>query len=329
MILKKFFRLYDPEPDAGGTGTAVDRGDILEQDVNPDDPDGALAAAEAAKLDPKVKVLEAEIEADADTTAEDDTPADDKKKNARIPLSRHEAVLNKEREKRAELERQLAQYQKGGEVADINADITAAETQVLALEKQYADLLTDGENAKAVEVMSKIRGLERQMAETKSDLKIQVAEARATERARYNTALERVENSFPQLNPDHEDYNDETMGEVVELMDAYKLKGLTPTAALQKAVKLIVGAETAKQEAATTVKPNVAEKDIAAERKKDAVDKTVKAVSKTPPSLNRTGLVSDKLGGGADSAAAVMKMSQKEFAQLSDSALAKLRGDEL
>lgn len=331
MILKNFFRLYAPEPDAGGTGTAVvDRGDLLEPDVNPDDPDGSLAAAESAKADPKVKALEDEIKADADADAvEDDTAVADKKKDARIPLSRHEAVLNKEREKRADLERQLAQYQKGDKVADINAEITASETKVLELEKQYADLLTDGENAKAVAVMSEIRKLERQMSETKSDMKIQVAEARATERARYNTALERVENSYPQLNPDHEDYSDETMGEVVELMDAYKLKGLTPTAALQKAVKLIVGAETAKQKAATTVKPNVAEKDIAAERKKDAVDKTVKAVSKTPPSLNRTGLDSDKLGGGADSAAAVMKMSQKEFAQLSDSALAKLRGDEL
>lgn len=320
MTLLKFFRLYAPEPDAGGTDTAViDRGDDL--DIDPENPDADLPVVEPKK-DPKVQELEAELEAE-------DEPVDDKKKNARIPLARHEAVLNKEREKRVELERQLAQFQKGGEIAELNVQLNAAESEIAKLDTEYNDLLTDGENAKAAAVMAKIRVMERQMAEVKSDQKIQAMEIRATERARYNTTLERIEASYPSLNPDHEDYNDETMGEVAELKSAYELKGLTPTAALQKAVKYVVGAETRKQEAATEVTPNVTEKDVAAERKKDAVAKTTKAVAKTPPSLSRTGLDSDKLGGGADSASAVMRMSQKEFAQLSDSVLAKLRGDEL
>jgi len=38
---------------------------------------------------------------------------------------------------------------------------------------------------------------------------------------------------------------------------------------------------------------------------------------------------SDKLGGGSLDAAAVMKMNQKEFAQLSESDLAGMRGDTL
>lgn len=321
IILKHFLRrFHNATPDAGGTGT-VDRGDNLipeDKDLDPDNPDGKLA--EVAK-DPKVQELEAELADPAD-------PAD-KKKDSRIPLARHEAILNKEREQRKALEAQLAQFQKGGEIANINADITAAESQVLTLEKQYADLLTDGENEKAVKVMSEIRTLERKMAGAKNDMQIQAAVARATESARYTTALERVEASFPILNPDHADYSDETMVEVVEMMDAYKLKGLTPTDALQKAVKYVVGATTRKQEDATSVTPNVSEKDVAAERKKEAVGKTVAAVSKTPPSLARSGMDSDKLGGGADSAAAVVNMSQKEFAKLSDEALAKLRGDTL
>ena len=61
MIINKFFRLYAPEPDASGTGTAVDRGDLLEDDINPDDPDGDLEAKETIKDDPKVKELESEI----------------------------------------------------------------------------------------------------------------------------------------------------------------------------------------------------------------------------------------------------------------------------
>lgn len=318
MTLNKFFRLYAPEP--GDTGS-VDRGDVLSEDhdVDPENPD-----AEEVKNDPKVKELKEEIEAEE---AKDDEPKT--KKDSRIPLSRHKEILEKEREQRAALERQLAQYQQGGQLASVNEEITALENNVLKLEKEYANLLTDGEIDKATAVMQQIRKAERDMAESKSDMKIHAAEIRATERARYNTALERVEAAFPTLNPDHDDFDETAMAEVADLKSAYEMKGLTPTAALQKAVKMIVEPRTTRQEVATSSNPRVSEKDVAAERKKGAVEKTVKAVSKTPPSLSRVGLDGDKLGGGADSAEAVMRMSQKEFAQLSDEALARMRGDDL
>lgn len=315
MILNKFFRLCDPESDTGGT----DRGDNLPED-------NVVADVEDVKDDPKVKELKEEIDAEAEEAKDEEPKA---KKDSRIPLSRHKEILEKEREQRASLERQLAQYQNGQQVANVNEEITALENSVLKLEKEYANLLTDGEIDKATAVMQQIRKAERDMAESKSDMKIHAAEIRATERARYSTALERVEAAFPTLNPDHDDYDEAAMAEVADLKSAYEMKGLTPTAALQKAVKMIVEPRTTRQEVATSSNPRVGEKDIAAERKKDAVEKTVKAVAKTPPSLSRVGLDGDKLGGGANSAEAVMRMSQKEFAQLSEEALAKMRGDDL
>ena len=315
MILNKFFRLCDPESDTGGT----DRGDNLPED-------NVVADVEDVKDDPKVKELKEEIDAEAEEAKDEEPKA---KKDSRIPLSRHKEILEKEREQRASLERQLAQYQNGQQVANVNEEITALENSVLKLEKEYANLLTDGEIDKATAVMQQIRKAERDMAESKSDMKIHAAEIRATERARYNTALERVEAAFPTLNPDHDDYDEAAMAEVADLKSAYEMKGLTPTAALQKAVKMIVEPRTTRQEVATSSNPRVGEKDVAAERKKDAVEKTVKAVGKTPPSLSRVGLDGDKLGGGANSAEAVMRMSQKEFAQLSEEALAKMRGDDL
>jgi hypothetical protein len=315
MILNKFFRLCDPESDTGGT----DRGDNLPED-------NVVADVEDVKDDPKVKELKEEIDAEAEEAKDEEPKA---KKDSRIPLSRHKEILEKEREQRASLERQLAQYQNGQQVANVNEEITALENSVLKLEKEYANLLTDGEIDKATAVMQQIRKAERDMAESKSDMKIHAAEIRATERARYSTALERVEAAFPTLNPDHDDYDEAAMAEVADLKSAYEMKGLTPTAALQKAVKMIVEPRTTRQEVATSSNPRVGEKDIAAERKKDAVEKTVKAVGKTPPSLSRVGLDGDKLGGGANSAEAVMKMSQREFAQLSEESLAKMRGDDL
>lgn len=315
--------------------TPIDRGDFLPEDVNPEDPDQELAAQEAAKkLEDELAAEKAEKAAADEGEGEDGEDGEDaedktkaKKKDSRIPLSRHKEILEKEREQRLTLERQLAQYQQGQQVANINEEITNLEDAVMKMEKEYANLLTEGEIDKATDVMSKIRKAEREMAEAKSDMKIQAAEARNTERARYNIALERIEGAFPELNPDHDSFNEETMQEVVDLKDAYQMKGMTPTQALQKAVKMLVEPRTTKQEVATTSQPRVGEKDVAAERKAAAVKKTAEAVAKTPPSLSKVGVDGDKMGGGKLDARQVMSMSQKEFAALNAETLAQMRGD--
>lgn len=322
----KKFPLQNPETDAAGGGedaakaAAIARGDILPDDVNPDDPDGKLAADAEAKA----AALTAELEAEKESK--------DDKKDSRIPAARHKEILEKEREKRADLERQLAQYQNGKQVADVNEQITAAEDAIAKMDVQYDQLITDGELAKAADLKQKIRKAERDMNEAKSDMKIHAAEIRAVENTRYATTLERIENAYPELNPDSDDYNDETMAEVAELKDAYQMKGFTPTVALQKAVKALVAPRTTKQEMATNTTPRVSEKDVAAERKAAAVGKTAAATAKTPPNLNNSGMDSDKFGKGANEAAAIMNMSQdafKKFAEANPEELARLRGDTL
>lgn len=298
------------------TTEALKRGDVIPEPTPEVEPPEAEQKAEelAAELDEKEEEEKAEKE--------------EKKREARIPESRHKAILEKEREKRAELERQLAKYQQGGQIADMNAEITAAENSIVAMDKEHARLLSDGEIDKAAALMQKIRRTERQIAEARSDLKIQAAEIRATERVRYNTTLERIEAAFPTLNPDHESFDADLSDEVLDLMEAYKLKGYTPTVSLQKAVKALVEPRTTKQELATSVAPRVSEKDLAAERKAGAVGKTRDAVAKTPPRLNSTGVDSEKLGSSM-SAQDITKLSQSEFAKLSEETLARLRGDEL
>jgi len=323
-LFRKFFRLQNDDAGGTGGGAAVDRGDTLEPLATEVVVDPAVAAADAAAAALEADLAAKKPEGEGDADADPDKP---KPKDTRIPLSRHEAVLNKAREENAELKRQLAQRQTAQATTDVNAEITTLETSVAKLEKEYATLLTDGEIDKATAVMAQIRQAERQMAESRSNMRIDAAVSGATERARFNTALERIESSYPTLNPDHESYDAELDGNVAQLKGAYEKMGYTPTLALQAAVKALAGAQTVKQEAATTVKPNVAEKDVAAERKKDAVGKTVAAVAKTPASLTKVGQDSDKLGGGSFDAKSVMAMSQKQFATLNDETLAQMRGD--
>jgi hypothetical protein len=324
-LLKAFPWALSPGIVENTGGGAVDRGD----DFTPtDDADEKVEDKADEKVEDKAeeKVEDKTDDADEEKEEKDEAKDDKKKSPKRIPLDRHEALLNKEREARKEAERELAKFQSGKQVADINADLTALEAKVLGMEKEYTKLLADGEVDKATDLMRDIRRAERQMNEQRSDFKIAEAEARATERARYNISLERVEQAYPVLNPDHGDFDSEMLTDVADLKVTYERKGMTPTDALQKAVKKLLGAETTKQEVATTVTPKVDAKDVAAERKKGAVEKALDASKKTPPSVSRVGMDSDK-DGGVISAKDVLKMSYKDFSALSEDQLARMRGD--
>jgi hypothetical protein len=338
MYLKALMsRLHAPADgegsDLGGGDAVIDRGD----DFTPFDDEPEVKKPEpAAKEGAKAEIAEDEDvdpeDPDADT---EDAKAEDKpkKKDQRIPLSRHKEMLEKERAKRSELEQKLQQYQRGGEVAELNENITKAEERIMGLEKEYAKFLADGEVDKAAGLMSQIRNLERQVVEAKSDMKIAAAEARATERARYNIALERIEQAYPELNPDADEYDEELMNDIVDLKASYEnRRGMTPTAAMQKAVDKMLGARTKAQEKAIDTTPRVNDKDVAKEvreeRKKAAVTKTVAAVGKQPPNTSKVGLDSDKAGGSM-TPKDVMRLSQDDFGKLTDEMLAKLRGDDL
>lgn len=319
-------RLYmSPDLDAGGTGSA-DRGDELPPLVDTLGKGGAQEDAQAALVEKELAEQTPKTEAEAGKDPGADVEAT--KKDSRIPLARHEKILQKERDARAAAERELKKYQGGAQVAGLNQDIGKAEDALSISEKEYTKLITDGETEKAAAKMAEIRRMEREINDVKGDAKIAAAVARATESARYDNALERIESQYPLLDPDHEDYDDDVMSEVVELTNGYKAQGYTPTEALQKAVRKELGTKTAAQTKAVTVAPRVDPKDVAAARRKEAAEKAISAVEATPASITKVGIDGDKLGGGL-SAKAIMGMSQKEFAGLSEESLSRLRGDSL
>jgi hypothetical protein len=325
-----FRRFMRPADDEGSTGGgATDYGN----DFTPTDDAGAEPSPlrEAAEPTAEEKALitgEAEIEGEEGEGEGEEGEDKPKGKGGRIPLSRHEKILAKERERRQELEQQLAQFQRGNEVAKVNTDITAAETKVIELEKKYHAALGDGDIDEAAKLMREIRVLDRDISDLKADMKSAAAESRAVERVRYSVALERVEEAYPELNQDHESYNPELTQDVVDLKATYEGRGLTPTAALQKAVKRLMGTEGRDQRVATEVTPRVNASEVAAARKKDAVGKVLDATKRQPPGSRNVGLNSDALGGGLN-AKDVMRMGHDDFVKLSDDALSKMRGDEV
>ena len=340
MFLRKFAhltRLQRPADDDLSTGGgAVDRGDSFTPTVDDDEPKKPAGKAPAAAQNDDTGSDQGDA-ADpdaADPDAADPDAADDgegkpkRKSDARIPLSRHEKILQKERERREAAEAQLAQFQKGKEVVKANEQLTEAENKLLELEDKHTEALADGDVDKAKALMRQIRTMDRQLAEARADARAAEAEARAVERARYDIVLERIESTYPQLNEDHDDYDKDLAQDVIDLSATYQRRGLTPAQALQKAVKKLVGAENSKQEQATEVTPRVDAAAVAAQRKKDAVAKTVDAAKRTPPNTSRVGKDSDSAGGSLR-AEDVLKMSQDDFMKLDDAELKRLRGDEI
>jgi hypothetical protein len=311
-------------------GAAEDRGDVVLADGAPDDGseivdpikgDKAAKDDKAAEADP-----DADPEADPDAVADPKDPAG--KKDTRIPLARHKEMLEKGRLEREALVAQLAQFQKGAQVAEIGISIDATEVKLVALETEYTKLLADGEIDKATAKMTEIRRMERTIGDQKSALASQAAETRAYERVRYDTVVERIESAYTVMNPDSPDFDKESVAEVLDLKAAYESRGMTPSAALQKAVKTILGAESGKEKTATEVTPVVKAADAAAARKEATLKRNIDAANKTPASTAKVGLNSDEAGGVLTGAMA-MAMPQDEFAKLDEKSLAKLRGDTL
>lgn len=313
----------------------TDRGDDFTPTEGPDAPKDEPKAEPTTEDKAKVGVteddkLEGTTTADEAGTEGEGDATKPKKKDTRIPLARHEELLAKERERRQTLETELANSRQVATVAATNADIGKSEEKLLALEEEHTKLMTDGDAAAAAKKMGEIRKLERSIIESRAALNTQAAEARAYERVRYDIVCERIEEAYPALNEKHDDFDAEKSAEVVELMQGYLNTGkYTRADALQKAVKMLMPAETTRQTTAVTSDVKVDPAKVAAEKRAtDARTKAANAAGQQPPNLAKVGMDSDKMGGKLD-ATKVIKMSQDDFAKLSDETLASMRGDEL
>jgi hypothetical protein len=334
-LLKKIMgRVYlAPEDDTGSSnGGGTDRGDdFVATGTDTGATDKAAATDTVITDEDKEKVgLKAGAPADAAKDGEDDDKddKDGKKKGGIIPRDRHEAILNREREQRRALEAQLAQVQKGQQQTQVNEVLKKYDDKIADLETKQVKAMTDGDTEKALQLGRELRAVERERGETVAEQRNAVSTAQAVETTRYGMAVERIEEAFPVMNPDSDDFDEDVVRDVLAMKAGYEGTGLSPTDALQKAVKRLLKPETRKQENATEVTPRVSADDVAKERKKDAVEKAVDTSKKQPPATTKVGENSDKLGGQL-TAEKVIGMSQKDFAKLDEKELARLRGDDV
>ena len=314
------------EEDAGGEGAApeIEAEDFGNDFIPTEDDDAPEAAEPAEPVDPDGLAAALAPEAGAGEKVVAKPKA---KEGQAIPVDRHKAILDKERSKREAAEAELAAYRNGQTVAKLGDDLEKLEGDVVELEAKYNDALADGDLALAKQLMSQVRLKERHISSMQMQHQMQASEVRAAEKIRLDTVVDRIEEQYPALDQNSDDYDQELFDDVRDMASMLVDKrGLAPSKALQQAVARILGASTRAQKDATTVTPRVTAGDVAAERRGAAVNRNVDAANRTPPRITGLGKDSDALGGGL-SHKSVAKMSDKEFAKLKPEDIARLRGD--
>lgn len=330
--LQKLLNRYQKQADDDGSdlpGGDADYGN----DFTPTD-DGAEgvpaaedgAGGESTTADEDLRAAAEELEEGTEEAKKTGTPKSGKGKF--IPLDRHEKLLKKERARREELEAQLSQSRAGQQMAQANEDLSRVEDELVAMEAKYNDLLAEGDTQAAAQLMTQIRRKNAELSSITAAQRDAEVMARAVEKVRFDEALDRIEEAYPELDPGSEDYDEDTYQDVYDLMMAGRQRGLSATKALQRAVARVMGAETTAQKRATTATPRVDENDVASRRRGEAVRRNLDAARRTPPATHRISANNDA-AGGALTAKAVMSMSEDDFEKLSDKDLARLRGDVL
>lgn len=336
-IRHSFYPLMAPADDGSSAGGAADRGDDFVSTGDDAPPKAEPAAKAEAEPAAKTEAAASEGEGEGGEHKDEGLRAEDKrsKKDSRIPLSRHEQILARERARSEDLARQLAQAETAKQTTATHTAVAEAETALAKMEQEYAELIADNKSSEAAAKMAEIRKMERGIITQQNALDLAAVEARAVETVRYSTTLERIEAAFPILNEDHADYDKAVVAEVLDLKASFEARGYSRSVALQRAVKYVVGEpKTTRQEAAVEAEVRVDKDEVAKvakdlnARKEDGVRRNIDAALKTPPSAAKIGLDSDKAGGSLNAANAI-KLPYNEFVKLDDATLARMRGDEL
>jgi hypothetical protein len=282
----------------------ADRGDTVDPSLTADD-------TAAVVEDPKPEETPA---------VEDEPKPKAKDEDVRIPKTRFDEAVRKERDRTAAAEARARDLEAQLATQRIAEDEGAARTRLREMIKTRNNLLADGELDKASEMDENILDFQTLVAERQAEIKAGYAKEAAKAEIRYDAVVAKLEIDFPQINPDSDLYDETAVNEIKDIMDGFvATKKYAPAQALQKATALVLGA---------AKKANETAKDVGVRRKEEAVARNLAAAKKQPASTNGVGVDSDKLGG-ALTADQVMKMTQDEFAKLPESVLSKMRGDAL
>jgi len=260
---------------------------------------------------------ETELEAEAEPEAALEEPEVEEKPVSKkmVPKARLDEVLNKQKALQKQIDDMKAAQAPAAEAPE--------EFDFGAKELEYQNLLLDGEAEKAAQLRADIRQAERVQIEYEMTQKMSDTVSNNHQATALQQAATTLEAEFPMFDQRSSQYDEAMTQEVIELRDAFIIKGENPVAALSKAAKFVISenglVDTAPALSSTTA-PATNQDEVA--KKRAQVSKKLSAASAQPPELQGEGTATR-----TDKALDVANMTEDEFAALPEATLKRLRGD--
>ena len=277
----------------------------LEEEEEPEEPETAEEAEEepsALGEEPEIEAEEAEIE---------DEP---EQKKPMVPKSRLDEVLAKQKALQKQLDDLMAtkeQVENAPETYDFEVK-----------EIEYQNLLLDGESQKAAALRAEMRRAERAQIEYEMAQKMEQKVTQNQQMTALQQAAADLEANFPAFDRSSDQYNEAYTQEVIDLRDAFIVKGDNAVAALSKAAKFVIK-EYGLDVDAPSLSSQTAPKQVdEVAKRRTEVSRKLKAAKSQPPELP-----GESSAARGERATDVTTMTEEEFSALPEATLKRLRGD--
>jgi len=286
------------------------------EDETAEEPEETVAEEETVEEPEEEPEIEAKEQPESEPEPEPEPEAvAEEPKKPMVPKSRLDEVLQKQKA----LQKQLDDMKAAQKPAEDAPD----EYNFAEKEMEYQNLLLDGEAEKAAALRAEIRTAERTQIEYEMSQKMTETVSQNQQATALQQAATTLEAEFPVFDQKSDQYDEAMTQEVIDLRDAFIIKGENPVAALSKAAKFVINENglidnTPTLAADTAPKANVDE--IA--KKRAEVSKKLKAADAQPPELQGEGTAT-RGEKGIDLAT----LTEEEFDALPEATLKRLRGD--
>lgn len=287
-----------------------------ESEVVAEDAEEETAAEESEEVVAEDEAAEQPEEGTEQDDAEEEPVAERKPaKKPMVPKARLDEVLAKQKALQKQLDEINAANEKAEEAPE-SYDFDAKEVE-------YQNMVLDGETEKAVALRREIRKAERDTLEYEMRQEM----SQTVNQDRQMTALQQAANAmeaaYPVFDRNSDDFNEDITNEVVELRDAFIMKGYEAVDALSKAAKYVVKDHDLDQaqESAPSLAGKAQKSDELA-KKRSQVSKKLKAAEAQPPELP-----GESSSNHGEKALDLSTMTEEEFDALPEATLKRLRGD--
>jgi len=238
-----------------------------------------------------------------------------------IPKDRFDEAVKKERDKRIAAENELkrlkqeAPRQEQSPAAPattrtIDDDIAAAKQEVLDTRTSWQTALLDNDQAEANRLLAQMTAAEERLDELRLEQASFTTRRAATEDISFDTELKRLEQTFPQINQDAEEYDAEIDRKVTRLFNGLVNGGTNRIDALREAASVYL-------------------KPAKKESKKEETEETLRDKAKTAlkETVTNQPPVADGPAATKQPVLRPSRMTEEQFGKLSEEQKAVLRGD--